>query len=896
MRHLLIAAGMTALFCACPATAPTPPDDGGLPDAGAPPDAGTPTFAFTIDAALAPTPATTPDGRALAVVSDGAGGRSTFVTNEVVLRVKSDAERDAFLAATGGEVLDSDVVPEPPAFLGVTLDARFRQATTLRVRVDLSRADLAGFADDATRAGLAGAAAISSEDGARLLALVAHQQAAGGSAAPNFVGTSAGLFRATRDHPVGSGNVDLFSDAAFGGTPNPFSVNGGKAAVTKAWQFIGARGVPRRVRLAIIDGGFWLTPTGAPMKDANGRSDLPDVIAQYDFEHGRAVADGPNSARGTKDAPAPWHGNDSASVALGALDNQWGAGGTGGQVADPVLFRVGMDLFQVMHAVRAAVAWQADVVSMSFTMCGDNLFCRAAFLVTGYYDAFNDARAAGLVLVAAAGNDGDTTRWAPCVLDGVICVGALQPGTQSAVYYSNSGFHVDIWAPTDIPAMPRPVDETSTTSNGQLMLAGGTSASTPFVAGVAAMMRAYDPTLDSDEVAALLRTTAWTGLADPKVTYALNAYEAVVAAAGRRLPSDTYEPNDGLAMAAPLTAGPHVDLTLGVSTDRDRYAVTSTGKSFVSFRAPYTPLLGTLAFTGLESSNQCGFYTKSTAVKRDDELVYSFAVSAGTWVLPFMTASGDPTAYELDLTVTPLAGGLAADLYEYNDTFTTARLLPGSGAGNATLHLPGDVDHYRVTNSGGGGGSLWLGYRFGVVADQPVTLSLLDASGTVQATASTPPDCSNGASLTVPVGTWVVRVEGTAATQYSLSFGDAYLPPPPLQTIRQSLRIDLRGPDPVQFTLVDQAVLLEANTNVDLKQLVLDGAGVHATLFDLAGTLVREGQPASDPTGAITGETLSLADQGGGQPFLLRVERTAEPDLSMSARLPALPFGLTLRP
>lgn len=891
---LLLAAA--ALLCACPATYPATRSDGGPADGGAPADAGpTPTFSFTVDPALAPAQATTPDGRALAVVSDGAGGTSTFVTNEVVLRVKDDAERDAFLAATGGVVLDSDGVPEPPAFLGVTLDARFREPTAWRVRVDLARADLAAFPGDATRAGLRGAATVSSEDGARLLALVAHQAASGGSAAPNFVGTPAGLFRTTRDQPAGSGNVDLFSDTAFGMVPNPFSVAGGKATVTKAWQFIGARGVPRRVRLAIIDGGFWLTPTGVPMKGPGGRSDLPDQVAQYDFEHGRPIADGPGSSRCTGGSLCPWHGNDCASVALGALDNEYGAGGTGGQLADPVLFRVGMDLFQVMHAVRAAIAWKVDVVSMSFGMCGDNLFCKAAFAVTGYYDAFSDAKQAGLVMVAAAGNEGDMGRWAPCILDGVICVGALNPGTQDAIGYSNYGPHVDVWAPTNIPAMPRPDDPTFTSSSGNLVVAGGTSSSTPFVAGVAAMLRAYDPSLDSDAVAAILRDTAWTGLADAKVTHALNAYEALVAASGRFLPMDAFEPNDGLAMAAPLPVGRQVDLSLSSSTDRDRYAVTTAAKSFVSVRAPWTTLLGKLAFTGLESSDQCGSYTKATLAPRAGELAYGFTVSAGTWVLPFMTASGDPTAYELQLDVTPLAGGLPADLYEYNDTFSTARLLPGSGAGNATLHLPGDVDHYLVTNSGGGGGSLWLGYRFGVVADQPVTLSLLDAGGAVMTTASTPQDCSTGASLTVPVGTWVVRVEGTRATQYAITFGDAYVPPPPLQTIRQALRIDLHGPDPVQFTLVDQAVLIESTTNIDLRQLALDGAGVHASLLDLAGNVLREGQPAVDATGAVTGETLSVADQAGGQPFLVRFERAPDTDLSPSARLPALPFGVSLR-
>ena len=50
-------------------------------------------------------------------------------------------------------------------------------------------------------------------------------------------------------------------------------------------------------------------------------------------------------------------------------------------------------------------------------------------LQNNYYLRFQEALNAGIVLVASAGNDGidvDANRYEPCVIPGVICVGALE--------------------------------------------------------------------------------------------------------------------------------------------------------------------------------------------------------------------------------------------------------------------------------------------------------------------------------------------------------------------------------------------------------------------------------------------------------------------------------------
>ena len=80
------------------------------------------------------------------------------------------------------------------------------------------------------------------------------------------------------------------------------------------------------------------------MKDAStGRAKYPAIflfeVAEYNFVDDNYNAAGPNLDTCTAGAACPWHGNASAAVAGGALNNFSEVAGTGGQVADLMLFR-----------------------------------------------------------------------------------------------------------------------------------------------------------------------------------------------------------------------------------------------------------------------------------------------------------------------------------------------------------------------------------------------------------------------------------------------------------------------------------------------------------------------------------------------------------------------------
>lgn len=138
-------------------------------------------------------------------------------------------------------------------------------------------------------------------------------------------------------------------------------------------------------------------------------------------------------------------------------------------------------------SVAKGVRWAADngakVINMSLAGTG-----RSETLE----EAVNYAWREGVVLVAAAGNDGSSTRNYPAAFRKVIAVAATDYNDGKAGWSNHGSSWVDVAAPG--------VGILSTTENGRYGRKSGTSMATPHVAGVAGLVWTSSPSDASNEL------------------------------------------------------------------------------------------------------------------------------------------------------------------------------------------------------------------------------------------------------------------------------------------------------------------------------------------------------------------------------------------------------------
>ena len=123
-------------------------------------------------------------------------------------------------------------------------------------------------------------------------------------------------------------------------------------------------------------------------------------------------------------------------------------------------------------------------------------------------DVFREMVSSGIVVCAAMGNEydeGNPVEY-PAAFSGVVSVGAVDEVGRRASF-SNTGKHIDVVAPgvnvlSTLPMKP--------TWDGEKEYAAwaGTSMATPYVAGLAALLRSKNPALSGKQIAARLRASA----------------------------------------------------------------------------------------------------------------------------------------------------------------------------------------------------------------------------------------------------------------------------------------------------------------------------------------------------------------------------------------------------
>ena len=179
----------------------------------------------------------------------------------------------------------------------------------------------------------------------------------------------------------------------------------------------------------------------------------------------------------------------------------------------------------IVEGIYHAVANGADVINMSIGFPGSGGGPVPCSEIGGLNAALDYAHAQGVVLVAAAGNDGGIVS-CPAAHPAVIAVGAASFDGQ-ATWYSNNGAALDISAPGGDPLVDLSGDgnvngvlqETFCYDSSVLLILdlygnfcnvfnAGTSMASPHVAGTAALLLGENSALTPDEVRGYLEGTA----------------------------------------------------------------------------------------------------------------------------------------------------------------------------------------------------------------------------------------------------------------------------------------------------------------------------------------------------------------------------------------------------
>jgi thermitase len=229
------------------------------------------------------------------------------------------------------------------------------------------------------------------------------------------------------------------------------------------------------------------------------------------------------------------HGTHVAGSAAAATNNKVGVAGSCPVCALYNLKVLGDNGSGAWSGIASGITWAADngikVVSMSFGSYSPSKTVQ---------DAVDYAAGKGVVLVGAAGNDGQNWGFYPAAYPNVIAVGATDNRDARASFSNYGGNWVSLAAP-GVNILSTATDHRSTLfRNGpKYGTLSGTSMATPHVAGVAGLVRSHCPSAGNSWVRGTLESTAdhiagtGTGSSDYWINGRLNAKNA----AGQACPS-----------------------------------------------------------------------------------------------------------------------------------------------------------------------------------------------------------------------------------------------------------------------------------------------------------------------------------------------------------------------
>lgn len=513
------------------------------------------------------------------------GNSETFISNEVLFWPQDQQSLNNFLLTYGGIILRDGTARLHPDSYSPPADLPDSSGLYL-IQIDPYLSSLDDLAANMERKGLRGHWSFSSEEAMGTASLVAREYEKGISL--NF--TMELSHQKVNEHPDDSGgNLDAATWwwMTEDDDPNQPGDQGLSIGVIHAWEYVRYKGYPPStpyypLKLAIIDAGFDFDPTtGEPLY---GAGDFPLELPQLDEVDWDYTADG--MAYGFSNCPnGCWHGHMTYGACCALSQNNYGGAGTsGGWNVRPLFIKASGDMGTVYQAMYDALYNGADVIHETLGFICD-WWCETFDPDEGgFRSTFKSAPSQGAIVVTPANNqniDISSVDQIPCKYKETICVGAIlkdgKPWSESNKG-SNYGTIVDTWAPTGFSTTitrDSAAYDTNDVGKDELHLYGGTSASTPFVTGIVALMKMLDPYLTYSDVRDILKNTSNLST-DPKIinTGYIDACRAVKAASPNLPPVvDIIEPTNGAPEPYPTVffkaqvTDPEVPSLSGISAD-----------------------------------------------------------------------------------------------------------------------------------------------------------------------------------------------------------------------------------------------------------------------------------------------------------------------------------------
>jgi thermitase len=312
------------------------------------------------------------------------------------------------------------------------------------------------------------------------------------------------------------------------------------------------------------------------------------------------------------------HGTHVAGIAAAATNNGIGVAGVGYNSSImnvKVLADTGSGYYSW---IASGITWAADngakVISMSLGGSSPSSTLESAI---------NYAWSKGVVIVAAAGNNGTSGAVYPAYYTNVIAVAATDSNDVKASW-SSYGSWVDVAAPgvSIFSTLPNHINQMGTQNYGNL---SGTSMATPYVAGLAGLVWATPYGTSNTNVRNRIQSTAdpVTGTGTYWQYGRINAYKAVA-------PPDTTPPAQVTGLAVTTVSSSQLNLSWKANTELDlkNYRVYRSGTSGGSYTLIASPTVNSYSNTGLAAATP--YYYVVSAVDTSGNEGLKSAKASGT--------------------------------------------------------------------------------------------------------------------------------------------------------------------------------------------------------------------------------------------------------------------------